>query len=154
MPAMPGPSQSEGDRLTYDLPIRYRSALANTARVAISPGYPNPCNLSYTEEDTGGLITPTTGRLPPSPMISDVGRDRQFARAPVHNIRLEVPGRACGRERPRPALRGLWSAHARGLVLPDRFYSQRVASQKTRHSLHSRGAEKTCQSSLRLLMWR
>ena len=34
------------------------------------------------------------------------------------------------------------------------FYSQRVASQKTRHSLPSRGAEKTCQSSLRLLTWR
>jgi hypothetical protein len=44
--------------------------------------------------------------------------------------------------------------YRRGLMLPDSFYSQRVASQKTRHSLPSRGAEKTCQSSLRLLTWR
>src|ERR1700692_469258 len=44
--------------------------------------------------------------------------------------------------------------YRRGFVLPDSFYSQRVASQKTRHSLPSRGAEKTCQSSLRLLTWR
>jgi hypothetical protein len=43
---------------------------------------------------------------------------------------------------------------ARELVLQDRFYSHRVASQKTPHSLHSRGAKETCQSSLRLLTWR
>ena len=167
-------------------------------------------------------VSPTTGRLPPSPMISDVGRDRQFARAPfttsgwryrvvlavasvpdrhfgdcglLMRARLWLPWRVPpiaarrrsgvvpmsqdeSRSLPRVVDRSTFHEQAtagtarrsssdgcprppelgpqlaRGLVLPDRFYSQRVASQKTRHSLHSRGAEKTCQSSLRLLTWR
>src|SRR5579862_5117459 len=77
-------------------------------------------------------VPPTKGCLPPSPMISDVGRDRQFARAPVHDIRLEVPGRACGRERPGPALRGLWSAHASPIVatVADTTHSRQEAIRR------------------------
>lgn len=40
---------------------------------------------------------------------------------------------------PRPPELG--SQLAWGLELPDRFYSQKAANQRTRHSLHSRGAE-------------
>ena len=52
---------------------------------------------------------------------------------------------------PRPWAKTFYSSapYGRGLVLPDSFCSQRVASQKRGHSLPSRGAEKTCQSSLR-----
>ena len=58
-------------RATASFPSGLASGLATRVRR----------NLSDSAGETGGSGSPTTGRLPPSPMISDVGRDRQFARA-------------------------------------------------------------------------
>ena len=59
-------SQSEGDGLTADLTHPLSLSDANTARVAVPPGYPNPVQPVGRKGSYEGRIPPTTGCRPRS----------------------------------------------------------------------------------------